>query len=98
MCSSFLVFFFPEIAGGVLLRISVDRNIKIWYSIRIHALKGKFYVHPNLESARLVKGYAGNVNGRPGADCLNIGRGVRVCPLQLLSARVSGNSGGTAEF
>lgn len=42
-----------------------------------------------------------NVQGypdcRPGADFLNISREVRVSPIQLSSARVTGNSGGTTE-
>ena len=36
-------------------------------------------------------------DGRPGADFPNVGRGVRVCPLQQLKCP-KGNSGGTAEF
>jgi len=36
-------------------------------------------------------------NGRPGADCLKGSRAVRVSPLQRTSARMFGNSGGTAE-
>ena len=36
------------------------------------------------------------VDGRPGADSLNVSRGVRNCPLQQIECP-KGNSGGTAE-
>lgn len=48
---------------------------------------GRFRLLSRKESTRLVRGYAGDADGRPGADFLNSSRKIRVSPLQLLSAR-----------
>lgn len=48
---------------------------------------GRFCLLPGKRVPGWCEGMWEIVDGRPGADFLNVSRGVRVSPLQLLSAR-----------
>lgn len=65
--------------------------------MNVKCTDGEFPAKFTSESVRQVKGRRDWSDCRPGAFFLNRSREERVSPLQLLSVRFSGNSGGTAE-